>query len=107
MAEHETQRSSEDGEDQEVGSAAPKDAQRVVGENADVPAGEGEEADEAGVEGGSGSEASGDGASSAGKDAERDAGDGERDDRDELAREIEADPASNPDDPALREIKGG
>jgi hypothetical protein len=124
MTEQESQRDTEerDGKDDEVESAAPKDEKKVVGENADVPAGEGEEADEAGVEGGSESGGDSDGQSGAeassgedddesrsGGDDEADGEDGrgEEDDRDELAKELESDPSRNPQDPVLREIRGG
>jgi hypothetical protein len=97
MADNESQPGEEN---RETGSAAPSDEGKVVGENADLPAGEGEEADEAGVEGG-------DGAAQASGEPDADSGSDEDDDRDPLAKEIEADPASNPDDPLLREVKGG
>jgi hypothetical protein len=60
------------------------------------------------VEGGaeSGTEASGETSSDDSDDSDTDDRD-EDDDRDPLAKEIEADPASNPDDPVLGQIKGG
>jgi hypothetical protein len=110
MSEHESRREADDrdDEDQEVGSAAPPDEGKVVGEGADVPAGEGEEAGEAGVEGGQDSpQASGERDDGERDDGDRDDGERQDDDRDELAREIESDPSSNPEDPMLKDIKGG
>jgi hypothetical protein len=100
MSEHESQGDAE-GEDRDVESAAPSDESKVVGDGADVPAGQGEEADE----GGEGSSEASGGTDAHGDDDRGD--DDQPDDRHELAQEIESDPASNPEDPMLKEIKGG